>query len=110
MTTVPRCSTEFVITDIEIKLPARRQQSSLLAWVSIVINESFKVRGIRLLQLDSGRIFLAFPEKLLKHDNVFISIAHPLTSEVRNYCTECVWTAYQWKLKSASLEIMEATS
>jgi len=68
------------------------------AVVTVTFDHQFMVHDIRVVETDTGRLFVAMPSK--RTSNGYKDIAHPITQEARDMIDEAVLTAYQETLKS----------
>lgn len=78
------------ITNVKIWLV---NSEKLIAYASIVIDDAFMVRDIKLIKTDKG-IFVAMPNKKMK-DGSFMDLAHPLNTEAREIIEQAVITEYK---------------
>jgi stage V sporulation protein G len=71
-------------------------EDKLKAFVRIIIDHQFMVRGIRIIKGELG-LFVAMPSK--RHANgVFQDIAHPINPETRNQMESAILDAYSRQL------------
>ncbi len=83
------------ITDTEIiKLDTT---SKLVGIASIVIDDSFIVKGIKIIQGING-LFIAMPSKK-NSDGEFMDIAHPINSSTREIIQKAILDKYKQILK-----------
>lgn len=84
---------EIKITDVKIFNAKRR--GPVLAYANVVLNDSFIVRGITLLETKKGR-FVSMPSRRLRNEDKprYRDLCHPLNSEVRQEITEAIFNAY----------------
>ena len=82
------------ITSVEVE--PLNGDGNLLAWVSVVFDEEFLVRNIRLVEANNG-VILAMPNEEYK-DNLR-DVAHPVTSECRDKISEAVIEEYNQKVE-----------
>ncbi len=75
----------LAVTDVQVRLVDNER---LRGWATITLNRSFVVKGIRIIQ-GKTRIFVAMPSKQQK-DGRYQDIAHPITSDFRDYLEHCV--------------------
>ncbi len=74
--------------------------SSLLAYASITINDSFVVYGVKLIEKQDGTQFVAMPSNSYEKKNgrktetKYADICFPCTKEARKAITEAVFEAY----------------
>jgi stage V sporulation protein G len=75
----------LAVTDVQVRLV---ENERLRGWATITLNDSFVVKGIRIIQ-GKTRIFVAMPSKQQK-DGKYQDIAHPITPDFRTYLENCV--------------------
>ncbi|MBE8221928.1 MAG: septation regulator SpoVG [Bdellovibrionales bacterium] len=92
------------ITDVKILLV---NEERLKAYVSIVIDNCFVVKDLKIIQ-GPGGLFVAMPSKKLK-DNSFKDIAHPLNKESRLIIENLIFTEYKKTLESVSKSLDQVT-
>lgn len=81
------------ITDIRIYKMENR--GNLLAYANIVLNDSFIIRGIKLIETAKSGRFIAMPSRRLKGEKkAYRDLFHPLNSDVRKGMTDAIFTAY----------------
>ena len=78
------------ITDVRVSL---RDEDKLRAFVTITFDESFVVRGIKVIEGNQG-LFVAMPSRR-KADGQFQDIAHPIHREMRERLEEHVLREYR---------------
>ncbi len=83
------------ITKIKVFLV---NEERLKAYISIVIDDVFIIRDLKIIKGNSG-LFVAMPSKKGK-DNQFHDIAHPLNQETREKIEKEVFKAYEDELDS----------
>lgn len=84
------------ITDVKIFL---RDSNQLKAFVNIVIDDSFIVRNIKVIEGDKG-LFVAMPSRRVSSGE-FRDIAHPINTETRNQIERVIISKYKETLKEA---------
>lgn len=82
------------ITEVKV-FPVDEER--LKAYVTIVIDDCFVVRDLKIIKGNSG-LFVAMPSKKRK-DGVYKDIAHPLNQETRADLEERVLKAYLDEIK-----------
>jgi len=87
------------ITEVRISL---RDDEKLKAFVSITLNDSFVVRGLKIIHGNTG-LFVAMPSRK-RPDGQHQDLAHPINDQTRKYLTEIVMTEYQRELTTAGVE------
>ena len=81
------------ITEVRISL---RNDEKLKAFVSITLNDSFVVRGLKVIRGNSG-LFVAMPSRK-RPDGQHQDLAHPINDSTRKYLTEKVMAEYEREL------------
>lgn len=82
------------ITNIKIyKIEKRR---ALLGYANIVLNDSFIIRGIKLIESRKNKErFLAMPSRKLKGEKrAYRDLCHPINQETRDYITKAIFENY----------------
>jgi len=82
------------ITDVRI-FP--RGEAKLKAFASITFDDSFRVKGLRVVEGSNG-LFVAMPSRKLP-DGTFEDIAHPLTRETKALIEKRVLEEYKKAIK-----------
>ena len=85
------------ITEVRVSL---RNDDKLKAFVSITLNDSFVVRGLKIIKGNSG-LFVAMPSRK-RPDGQHQDLAHPINDATRKYLTEKVMVEYGRELKNPS--------
>ena len=85
------------ITEVRVSL---RNDDKLKAFVSITLNDSFVIRGLKVIRGNSG-LFVAMPSRK-RPDGQHQDLAHPINDVTRKYLTERVMTEYERELKHPS--------
>lgn len=81
------------ITEVRISL---RNDDKLKAFVSITLNDSFVIRGLKIIHGNSG-LFVAMPSRK-RPDGQHQDLAHPINDATRKYLTEKVMAEYEREL------------
>ena len=81
------------ITEVRVSL---RNDEKLKAFVSITLNDSFVVRGLKIIKGNSG-LFVAMPSRK-RPDGQHQDLAHPINDVTRKYLTDKVMTEYEREL------------
>ena len=81
------------ITEVRVSL---RNDEKLKAFVSITLNDSFVIRGLKIIHGNSG-LFVAMPSRK-RPDGQHQDLAHPINDPTRKYLTEKVMEEYQREL------------
>jgi len=82
------------LTEVRVSL---RNDDKLKAFVSITLNDSFVVRGLKIIKGNSG-LFVAMPSRK-RPDGQHQDLAHPINDPTRKYLTEKVMAEYERELK-----------
>lgn len=84
---------EFKITDVKIfKI---KQRGALLGYANIVLNNSFIIRGIKILESEKNGRFVAMPSRRLREEKrAYRDLCHPINQETREIITETIFNAY----------------
>jgi stage V sporulation protein G len=80
------------ITDVKVS-PVNEER--LKAYVTIILDNCFLVRDVKVIQGNSG-FFVAMPSKKRK-DGTYRDVAHPINSETRKMMESVILDSY-WKL------------
>lgn len=78
------------ITEVRVSL---RNDDKLKAFVSITLNDSFVIRGLKIISGNSG-LFVAMPSRK-RPDGQHQDLAHPINDKTRKYLTERVMAEYE---------------
>lgn len=81
------------ITEVRVSL---RSDEKLKAFVSITLNDSFVVRGLKIIKGNTG-LFVAMPSRK-RPDGQHQDLAHPINDSTRKYLTERVMAEYEREL------------
>lgn len=87
------------ITEIRISL---RDESKLKAFVSITLDNSFVVRGLKVISGAKGT-FIAMPSRK-RRDGSYQDVAHPINSETRAWMEKQILEAYEKEKNKIDLE------
>lgn len=84
---------EIKITDVRIfKI---KQRGALLGYANIVLNDSFIIRGIRILENERVGRFVAMPSRRLREEKrAYRDLCHPINQETREIITATIFNAY----------------
>src|SRR5882672_5425742 len=85
------------ITEVRVSL---RNDEKLKAFVSITLNDSFVIRGLKIIRGNSG-LFVAMPSRK-RPDGQHQDLAHPINDQTRKYLTERVMAEYEKELSQPS--------
>jgi len=81
------------ITEVRLTL---RSEDRLKAFVSITFDDAFVVRGLKVIEGNTG-LFVAMPSRRRK-DGEFRDIAHPINNEARHMIEDAVFGEYRRQL------------
>jgi len=84
----------------EVKVFPVRDNDKLKAYASVVFDNCFVVRDLRIINGTSG-LFVAMPSRKRK-DGTFRDTAHPLNMETRDKIEKSILESYQQKIASES--------
>ena len=84
---------EIKITDVKIfKI---KQRGALLGYANIVLNNSFIIRGIKILESENNGRFVAMPSRRLREEKrAYRDLCHPINQETREIITATIFNAY----------------
>ncbi len=82
----------------EIRLVQKRD-GRLLALVNVVFDGCFLIRGLKLIEGQDGRRFVAMPNRR-RQDGAYLDVAHPLTADFRKYLEDTVIGEYTRQLSA----------
>ncbi|MGQ9705479.1 MAG: septation regulator SpoVG [bacterium] len=91
------------ISEVRISL---RNEDRLKAYATITFDNSFVVRGLKVIRGDKG-LFVAMPSKKMR-DGSYRDVAHPINMETRNYIQKTILEEYEIQLDKA-LELAKST-
>ncbi len=80
------------ISSITIR-PFRGDDDKLRAFASIILNNAFIVKDLKVIEGNNGR-FVAMPSRRGK-DGIFRDVAHPLNQDMRDVLEKAVLAAYE---------------
>ena len=85
------------ITEVRVSL---RDDAKLKAFASITLADLFVIRGLKIIEGTTNRIFVAMPSRK-RPDGKHQDIAHPITQRMREYLEDIVLTEYRRELDRA---------
>jgi stage V sporulation protein G len=91
------------ITEVRLTL---RHEERLKAFVSITFDNAFVVRGLKVIDGNTG-LFVAMPSRRRK-DGEFRDIAHPINNETRQMIEDAVLAEYERQLAAGGDESQSA--
>lgn len=72
-----------------------KQRGALLGYANIVLNDSFIIRGIKILENQRAGRFVAMPSRKLNSEKrAYRDLCHPLNSTTRDLITQEIFNAY----------------
>ncbi len=89
------------ITDVRVRL-IKRDDSKFKAVASIIIDDSFVVHDIKIIEGAEGN-FIAMPSRKTP-DGEYKDIAHPINTETREFIKAKILAAYDVALKEIPKE------
>lgn len=81
-----------------------REEEKLKAYVSVTFDNSFVVRGIKIIQSNQGGLMVFMPSRK-QNDGTYEDIAHPINKEMREFVVKKVLSAYEDKLKEVVADV-----
>jgi stage V sporulation protein G len=87
------------ITEVRVSL---REDAKLKAFASITLDNSFVIRGLKIIEGKTGT-FVAMPSRKRK-DGEYQDIAHPINNEAREEMERIVLAEYRKELRRAKVE------
>jgi stage V sporulation protein G len=78
------------ITEVRVSL---RDDAKLKAFASITLDDCFVIRGLKVIEGNNGRMFVAMPSRK-RPDGRHQDLAHPITKEMRQHIEEIIITRY----------------
>ena len=84
----------------EIEIIKKLERGVILGYANIVINNSFIIKGIKLIETKEKGRFISMPsKKIRKEKRAFRDVCHPLNQETRDELTTLIFQAYDEKVK-----------
>jgi len=83
------------ITEVRINL---RDDDKLKAFASITFDNSFVIRGLKVIEGNEG-FFVSMPSRKL-HDGSFQDIAHPINNDMRHHIENSVLDAFEKEINN----------
>jgi stage V sporulation protein G len=84
------------VTEIRISV---QENGRLKAFVSLVLDGVLAVRGVKIIEGNSGRLFLAMPSRR-RPDGTYQDVVHPVTPDFRNLLEGIVLGEYTRVLRA----------
>jgi stage V sporulation protein G len=85
------------ITEVRVSL---REDAKLKAFASITLEDQFVIRGLKVIEGNSNRMFVAMPSRK-RPDGKHQDIAHPITQGMREYVEDVVISEYRKEIERA---------
>lgn len=85
------------ITEVRVSL---RDDAKLKAFASITLADAFVIRGLKIIEGNKNRMFVAMPSRK-RPDGKHQDIAHPITQEMRKYLEDKVIAEYEEEVARA---------
>lgn len=92
------------ITEVRITL---RDEEKLKAFASITFDDSFVVRGLKVINGAMG-YFVSMPSRK-RNDGTYQDIAHPINNEMRKEIEDKVLDTFEKELDSQGIELEDTT-
>jgi len=89
------------ITEVKV-YPVRKDDDKLKAFATIILDDCFVVRDLKVINGNSG-LFVAMPSRK-KADGSYADIAHPLNNDMRNQLEEMVIGEYKKMAESEGVD------
>ena len=86
------------ITEVRVSL---RDDEKLKAFVSITLNDSFVIRGLKIIHGNTG-LFVEMPSRK-RPDGQHQDLAHPINDATRKYLTDIVMAEYHRELGQGAM-------
>ncbi|MCK4350487.1 MAG: septation regulator SpoVG [Candidatus Krumholzibacteria bacterium] len=87
------------ITEIRISL---RDDNKLKAFASITLDNSFVIRGLKIIEGAKG-LFVAMPSRK-RPDGTYQDVAHPINNETRDWMEEQIIVKYEEDREKLEME------
>ena len=87
----------------EVRLNLLHNDSAVRAIGSFSLDESFAVRGVRVMEDKNGHNFVAFPSRA-KQDGTYEDLAFPLSKELYAHITGAIMEEYKKQVEKQSQE------
>ena len=79
------------ITEVRVSL---RDDAKLKAFASITLEECFVIRGLKVIEGNNNRMFVAMPSRK-RPDGKHQDLAHPITKEMRQHIESVIIRKYE---------------
>jgi stage V sporulation protein G len=86
----------ITVTAVKVTLCQKEQ---IRGYVTLTIDGSFVIRGIKIIQGADGRLFTAMPSRK-RPDGTFQDLAHPACREAREILETAVQAEYSRKIRA----------
>lgn len=81
------------ITEVRVS-PRHNEEEKLKAFASITIDNSFVVRGLKIIMRGSGNLFVAMPSRLTRSGESQ-DVCHPINQQTRDMVERLVLAKYE---------------
>ena len=81
------------VTRVNIKDKGENDNSKILAYADITINNGIAIHGIKILMGDNGE-YIAFPSRKDNNNGKYYDICHPINSETREIISNAILSEY----------------
>lgn len=88
------------VTDIQVNI-FQESIGPMKALASIVLNDQFLVRGLRIMDGENG-LYVGYPNDPFYKGEDFRSICQPITRQLREHIENCILEKYQEKMAEHS--------
>ena len=105
--TAATAESEFGVNITEIRITLR-DDNKLKGFASITLDDSFVIRGLKIIEGASGP-FIAMPSRKRK-DGTFQDIAHPINMETREWMENQIIAAYKQEVQRAEQGLVDRRS
>ena len=87
----------------EVKVYPVNEGGRLRAYATLVFDNSFIIRDLKVIEGENGRLFVSMPSRR-KKDGTFRDIAHPLNSETRTEVEQKIIHEYNTTVEGMEVE------
>ena len=94
------------ITEVRVSL---RDDSKLKAFASITLEDCFVIRGLKVIEGNNNRMFVAMPSRK-RPDGKHQDLAHPIKKEMRQLIEDIVIGEYKKeKARGGAVQVLDPT-
>ena len=84
----------------EVRIIKIIKRGALLGYANVVIDNSFIIKGIKLIETEENGRFIAMPSKKLNTaKRKFRDVCHPINQETRKELTDAIFEAYDEEIE-----------